>query len=108
MTLDLICLIRGQRWIRQALRQPRASLSPSQFSDDRLDSFQRADAPASKESQVTADVIPIIEGNIEDRKCVARQVPFTNFHHLTDGTLVPGPPKLYGETDPFFVNRLPM
>ncbi|KAH7114601.1 hypothetical protein EDB81DRAFT_630818, partial [Dactylonectria macrodidyma] len=45
--------------------------------------------------QVTADVIPIIEGDVGDRKCVARQVPFTNLDHLTDGTLVPGNPDLY-------------
>ncbi|KAH7268751.1 hypothetical protein B0J15DRAFT_533957 [Fusarium solani] len=81
--------------IRQALGQPRASLSPSQFSDDKFEAFQRADAHASKESQVIADVIPMIEGNVGDRKCVARQVPFTNLDHLTDGTLVPGNPDLY-------------
>jgi hypothetical protein len=37
----------------------------------------------------------MIEGNVGDRKCAARQVPFTNLDHLTDGTLVPGNPDLY-------------
>ncbi|KAF5020422.1 hypothetical protein F66182_7549 [Fusarium sp. NRRL 66182] len=81
--------------IRQALGQPRPSLSPSLFPYDRYEAFQRADAHSSKESQVIADVIPILEGNVSDRKCAARQVPFTNLDHLTDGTLVPGNPDLY-------------
>lgn len=81
--------------IRQALGQPRRSLSPSIFPDDKFEAFQRADAHASKESQVIVDVIPMIEGNVGDRKCAARQVPFTNLDHLTDGTLVPGNPDLY-------------
>ncbi|TWU70446.1 hypothetical protein ED733_000290 [Metarhizium rileyi] len=83
--------------IRQALGQPRPSLSPSLFPDDKYEAFQRADAHASKESQVIADVIPMIEGNVGDRKCAARQIPFTNLDPLTDGTLVPGNPDLcYG------------
>ncbi|EXL39850.1 hypothetical protein FOCG_17560 [Fusarium oxysporum f. sp. radicis-lycopersici 26381] len=81
--------------IRQALGQPRRSLSPSVFPDDQFEAFQRADAHASKESQVIVDVIPMIEGNVGDRKCAARQVPFTNLDPLTDGTLVPGNPDLY-------------
>ncbi|EXL39968.1 hypothetical protein FOCG_17418 [Fusarium oxysporum f. sp. radicis-lycopersici 26381] len=81
--------------IRQALGQPRRSLSPSVLPDDQFEAFQRADAHASKESQVIIDVIPMIEGNVGDRKCAARQVPFTNLDHLTDGTLVPGNPDLY-------------
>ena len=81
--------------IRHALSQPRPSLSPSQFSDERFEDFQRADAHAFKESQVVADVIPILEGDIGDRKCVARQVPFSNLDPLTDGTLVAACPDLY-------------
>ncbi|KPM36133.1 hypothetical protein AK830_g10438 [Neonectria ditissima] len=81
--------------ISQALRQPRASLSPSRFSDSEFKSFRKADTHAFKESQVTANVIPIIEGDVGDKKCVAGQIPFTNLDHLTDGTLVPGKPDLY-------------
>ncbi|CAG2015266.1 unnamed protein product [Fusarium graminearum] len=68
---------------------------PSVFPDDQFEAFQRADAHASKESQVIVDVIPIIEGNIGDRMYAARQVPFTNLDHLTDSTLVLGNPDLY-------------
>ena len=40
-------------------------------------------------------MIPIIEGDIRDAKCVAGGIPFTNLDHLTDGTLVPGNPDIY-------------
>jgi hypothetical protein len=40
-------------------------------------------------------VIPIIEGEIQDAKCVSGGIPFTNLDHLTDGTLVPGNPDCY-------------
>ncbi|PWI64276.1 hypothetical protein PCL_11308 [Purpureocillium lilacinum] len=83
--------------IKDALSQPRPSLSPSQMSDGKFEEFQQADADASKESQVITDVIPLIEGTVRDRKCVARQTPFTNLDHLTDGTLVAASPDLcYG------------
>ncbi|KZZ89165.1 hypothetical protein AAL_07813 [Moelleriella libera RCEF 2490] len=81
--------------IRQALSQPRASLSPSKFTKDDFRKFERADAQAFKERDVTTNVIPIIEGHVNDRRCVAGEIPFTNLEHLTDGTLVPGNPDLY-------------
>ncbi|KAL7940116.1 hypothetical protein V8C42DRAFT_338525, partial [Trichoderma barbatum] len=49
----------------------------------------------TKERDYTASVIPIIEGDIGDRKCVAGEIPFTNLDRLTDGTLVPGSPDIY-------------
>jgi hypothetical protein len=55
----------------------------------------QADADAVKEKQVTTSVIPIIEGDIGDAKCVSGGIPFTNLGHLTDGTLVPGNPDIY-------------
>ncbi|TWU71534.1 hypothetical protein ED733_000958 [Metarhizium rileyi] len=81
--------------IRKALAQPRASLSPSKFSNEDFRKFERADAQASKEREVTTNVIPIIQGDNGDKKCVAGEIPFTNLEHLTDGTLVPGNPDLY-------------
>lgn len=81
--------------IRQMLAQSRASLSPSKFSNEDFRKFERADAQAYKEREVTTNVIPIIQGDVGDKKCVAGEIPFTNLEHLTDGTLVPGNPDLY-------------
>ncbi|KAK2595191.1 hypothetical protein QQS21_007096 [Conoideocrella luteorostrata] len=81
--------------IKQALARPRPSLSPSQFSDGKFDSFQDADTNAAKEPQVMSRVIPIIEGKIQDSKCTAGQIPFNNLNHLTDGSLTAGNPDIY-------------
>ncbi|KAI0977544.1 hypothetical protein F4678DRAFT_18190 [Xylaria arbuscula] len=81
--------------ILDALAKRRPSLSPSRFPDSDFRRFKRADTHASKEWQVTSTVIPIIEGEVGDTKCVSGQIPFTNLDHLTDGSLVPGNPDRY-------------
>ncbi|EFY91610.1 hypothetical protein MAC_02200 [Metarhizium acridum CQMa 102] len=91
--------------IRQALAQPRASLSPSKFSDEDIRKFERVDAQAHKEREVTANVLPIIEGDVGDKKCIAGQLPFTNLEHVTDETLVPGNPDIYYGARPEQLHR---
>ncbi|OAQ58281.1 hypothetical protein VFPPC_12599 [Pochonia chlamydosporia 170] len=91
--------------IRQVLAQPRASLSPSKFSNEDFRKFERTDAQAAKEREVTTNVIPIIEGDVGDKKCIAGEIPFTNLEHLTDGTLVPGNPDLYYGARPEQLHR---
>ncbi|MCJ1384260.1 hypothetical protein MMC17_007376 [Xylographa soralifera] len=91
--------------INQRLIQPRRSLSPSQFSDGAFRKFKRADAHAFKEKQVTTSVIPIIEGDIRDGRCVAGGIPFTNLDPLTDGTITPGNPDLFYGARPEQLNR---
>ncbi len=81
--------------IRLRLLRPRPSLSPSRFSEELFEQFVRADAEAPKEKQITTSVLPIIEGNVEDARCISGGVPFTNLDHLTDGTLAPGNPDVY-------------
>jgi hypothetical protein len=54
---------------------------------------------------VTTNVIPIIEGKVGDKKCIAGEIPFTNLEHLTDGTLVPGNPDLYDCARPEQLHR---
>ena len=91
--------------IQEKLARPRASLSPSKFSDEAYEVFVQADADAFKEKQVTSSVIPIIEGRIQDSRCVAGGVPFNNLAHLTDGTLAPGNPDLYYGARPEQLSR---
>jgi hypothetical protein len=91
--------------INQILTQPRASLSPSRFSDEEFRKFKRAAATVPKEKQVSESVIPIIEGKIADIKCRSGGIPFTNFDPLTDGTLKPGNPDIYYGARTEQVNR---
>jgi hypothetical protein len=70
--------------------QPQPSLSLLQFSDKAFRKFKQANAHAFKEKQVTTSIIPIIEGEIRDAKCVAKDILFTNLDYLTDGTLALG------------------
>lgn len=65
----------------------------------------QADADAAKEKQVTQSVIPIIEGNIGDSKCVSGGIQFANLQHLTDGTIVPGNPDIYYGARPEQLDR---
>ncbi|KAK4066196.1 hypothetical protein Purlil1_13962 [Purpureocillium lilacinum] len=94
-----------QHLIDHAIFPHGGSLSPSKFTTDDFRKFERADAHAAKERDVTTTVIPVIEGNAGDRKSVAGQIPFTNLDHLTDGTLVPGNPDLYYGARPEQLDR---
>ncbi|EGD93151.1 hypothetical protein TESG_00705 [Trichophyton tonsurans CBS 112818] len=73
--------------INQKLAQPRPSLSPSKFSESEFRKFKRADTTASKEKLVATSIVPIIDGDISDPKCVGGDYPFGNLAPLTDGTL---------------------
>ncbi|EDN02333.1 predicted protein [Histoplasma mississippiense (nom. inval.)] len=78
--------------INERLAQPRASLSPSKFSEDRFEDFREADAYASKEKPVTKSVVPILDGDVGDPKCVGGDYLFGNLAPLTDGTLAQAKP----------------
>lgn len=68
--------------IDEALTRPRPSLSPSNFTKADFQKFKRADRHASKENPVMASVIPIIEGDNGDPKCVGGGYPLGNFAPL--------------------------
>ena len=91
--------------IARLLAQRRPSLSRSWFSREDFRKFKQADTHAAKKREVTTSVIPIIEGDIGDNKCVAGQIRFTNLDHLTDGSLVPGNPDLYYGARPEQLDR---
>ncbi|KAF3484266.1 uncharacterized protein GIQ15_03590 [Arthroderma uncinatum] len=78
--------------INQKLAQPRPSLSPSKFSESEFRQFKRADTTASKEKSVATSVVPAIDGDIGDPKCVGGDYPFGNLASLTDGTLANAKP----------------
>ena len=85
----------NKKEILQLLARRRASLSPSRFSDEDFRKFQKADANASRERQVTEKVFPIIEGDIGDSKCTDGGIPFTNLKSLTNDKLAHANPDLY-------------
>ncbi len=91
--------------IKAALVEPRRSLSPTRFTEDDFKRFKGADTHALKERQVTTSVIPSIQGEIGDIRCVAGEIPFPNLDPLTDGSLVPANPDLYCGADPKKLNR---
>ncbi|KAI9803830.1 MAG: hypothetical protein M1825_001710 [Sarcosagium campestre] len=91
--------------IEQRLTQPRRSLSPSKFTNERFREFKKADAHAAKERPVTDSVIPIIEGRVRDRRCVSGAIPWTNLDALTDGTLVSANPDRYYGARPEQLDR---
>jgi hypothetical protein len=49
-----------------------------QLSEEVFENFARADAHAFKEQSITTSVIPIIEGEIGDPKCVGGGYPLGN------------------------------
>ncbi|KAF3482660.1 uncharacterized protein GIQ15_01984 [Arthroderma uncinatum] len=78
--------------INDRLAQPRASLSPSKFSEHEFDEFVEADVNASKEKPVIRFAVPIIEGRVDDIRCMGGDYPFGNLAPLTDGTLANAKP----------------
>ncbi|CEJ91863.1 hypothetical protein VHEMI07551 [[Torrubiella] hemipterigena] len=85
----------NRRAILEALERPRASLSASTFSRADFHKFQRADKHAKTAREVFYTVIPTIEGEAADGRCVVGGIPFTNFDHLTNSTLVASSPDLF-------------
>ncbi|KAL8858957.1 MAG: hypothetical protein Q9198_010659, partial [Flavoplaca austrocitrina] len=75
------------------------------FSNKKFREFKRADAHVSKENKATKRVVPIIEGQIADDKCVEGDVLFTNFDPLTDDMLTAAKPDLYYGSRPEQLNR---
>lgn len=78
--------------LNERLAQPRASLSPSKFSEQDFEEFVEADVNASKEKPIVRLAIPIIEGRVDDIKCMGGDYPFGNLAALTDGTLANAKP----------------
>ncbi|PTB77871.1 hypothetical protein M440DRAFT_1400816 [Trichoderma longibrachiatum ATCC 18648] len=91
--------------IFRELARPRASLSPSRFSNEDFQGFQLADINAVRETHVMSSVIPKLEGGTKDSRSVAGELQFINLEHLTDGTLKPGNPDRYHGARPEQLHR---
>ncbi|KAI1746445.1 hypothetical protein F4782DRAFT_524470 [Xylaria castorea] len=81
--------------VKAALVVPRASLSPSKFSEGAFEAFAQDSLRAKDEDDILADVIPTILGPKNPRHPSARNTSFGNFEHLTDGTIAPAKPDIY-------------
>ncbi|KAF3481226.1 uncharacterized protein GIQ15_03985 [Arthroderma uncinatum] len=83
--------------INAILTRQRRSLSPTNFTKDDFRMFKREDQLVSKEVDIIASVIPIIDGDGGRSKCRGRDYQFTNLSPLTDGSLViPKPDHFFG------------
>jgi hypothetical protein len=69
--------------IKIRLAQPRASLSPSQFSEEAFQRFQSKNCEAQSKAAVMTNVFPIIRGNADILSGQARL--FNNFEPLSEG-----------------------
>ncbi|EEP77858.1 predicted protein [Uncinocarpus reesii 1704] len=98
--------------ILEQLAQRRPSLSPSKFSNEDFRKFKHVDTHASKQKPVTTSVVPILDGNISDLKCVGGGYLFGNLAPLTDGTLASAKPDHFYDLShdiiPSTQNDLPM
>jgi hypothetical protein len=83
--------------ILQILSEPRPSVS---ISDDTFRKFKRSNARLSNEEQVTAWLIPFIEGDSDNNKHPDGPTLFNNLSPLTDGSLTSGKPDRYHGAHP--------
>lgn len=82
--------------ILDRFRQPRPSLSPSQFPEGAFRSFKQKNSRALNEDAVMADVFPLIQGNA--RIPSAKNLVFGNLEPLTHGNFVDAKPDFYDGT----------
>ncbi|KHN96006.1 uncharacterized protein MAM_06111 [Metarhizium album ARSEF 1941] len=82
---------------RISLEQSRASLSPSQFTEEQFETFQRKNEDVVFESDVMADVIPIISGS--SRIPSKQNALFTELEPLTSRNVVRPKPDHFDGAD---------
>lgn len=89
--------------INDRLKVPRASLSPTRFTDGAFDKFVRANSRTANEATVMRRPFPIISGDTEIPS--ADDVVFVNLEPLTDGTIVDCKPDFYDGARPAQIDR---
>lgn len=90
--------------IQRALRVPRASLSPSRFSEAAFKEFKRRNRQAVNEASAMADVIPIIAGEGRMNYRSVTDAPFTNMSPILEDVTVPKP-DMYDGARPEQIDR---
>ncbi len=85
------------------MMQPRPSLSPSNFSDGALETFQRATDEALIEAMVMRNSFPMISGHANIPS--AGNLVFGHLEPLMDGTLVDPNPDFYDGAHPTQIDR---
>ncbi|KZZ94258.1 hypothetical protein AAL_05225 [Moelleriella libera RCEF 2490] len=81
--------------IMSALAARRASLSPSQFSENAFKTVRAKNFRAKDEHDVLINVIPTIHGSSQFDHYCARNTTFANLEPLTDNTIVAPKPDIY-------------
>ena len=82
--------------IRQALAQPRGSLSPSRLSNSAFANFKRENRRATSESKAVTNVIPHIVGSKDGQYETAGDVFFYNMEEFDPHITAPKPDMYYG------------
>jgi hypothetical protein len=91
--------------INQVLTNRRLSLSPEIISQEKFREFKRANEQVSKENKVTRKVIPMIQGAIQDERCVESEILFTNLAGLISTELPKAKPDFYYGARPEQLHR---
>ena len=89
--------------IKKRLAQPRASLSPSRFTEEDFEIFEECNNQATTESKVMNQVFPIIVGTADIPS--QENLRFTNFEDLTDGSITDAKPDHCDGIRPEYVDR---
>ena len=89
--------------ILDRLRQPRPSLSPSQFPEKAFRTFKQTNSRALNEDAVMGAVFPVIQGDA----CIpsARNMVFGNLEPFTQGNFVDAKPDSYDGAHPAQIDR---
>ena len=83
--------------------QPRASLSPSRFSETAFETFQQTNEEALTENTVMSKAFPIIAGTSDIPS--QENLLFGNLKHLTDGSITKAKPDRYDGSRPANLNK---
>ena len=99
--------LKPKNWheMKEMLLQRRPSLSPTLFPDERFEDFARAGAKVSSENKVTHKVLPLIQGEVQDERCVGGDTPLINLADIMSGKSYRAKPDLYYGARPEQLDR---